>query len=590
MSCAPPIAPTVQTPKRLRGCLTGLSTTLALAVLLLGTTTISSAQVTFTNLLDFNNTDGANPYYVYLVQGTDGHLYGTAMGGGQYGVGTVYKVTTDGALTQLYSFCSQPACADGELPQAGLVMTGNGNFYGTTTCSNNCSSGYSGTIFEITPSGTYNVLHTFAGTDGSGPYTNMVLGSDGNLYGTTLEGGNLSLCSGSGSGCGTVFKITPSGKFTSLYSFTGASDGQNPIGKLFQTSNGSFLGTTIGAGAHGDGTVFEITPTGKLTTLYSFCALTSCTDGAAPYGGVIQTSNGTIYGTTAGGGNGTSSGTIFKLVGQKLTTLYDFCSQPGCSDGSTPYAGLIQASDGNFYGTTLSGGADNGGANNGGTVFEFTSAGKFNSLYAFCSQAQCADGVTPYGGGLLQGTNGTFYGTTFQGGDVNYSYGTIFSLSTGLGPFVSAVENSGKVGATITILGTSLTGSTSVTFNGTAATFSVNSTGTAITATVPSGASTGLVKVATPSGTLATIVSFKVVPKVKTFSPPNGPVGTVVTISGVSLTQTKSVTFGGVKATSFTVNSDTKVTATVPTGAKTGKIVITTPGGTASSPTTFTVT
>ena len=566
-------------------CLTGLATTLALGVLLLGTPTISSAQVTFTNLMDFNNTDGADPYYVYLVQGTDGQLYGTAGNGGGKGVGTAYKITTDGGLTQLYSFCVQTACADGELPYAGLVMAANGNFYGTTTCTNNCSAGYSGTIFEITPSGSYSVLHTFAGTDGSGPYTNMVLGSDGNLYGTTLYGGNLSLCEGLG--CGTVFKITPSGKFTSLYSFAGAADGGWPIGKLFQGSNGSFLGTTIGANGSA-GTVFQITPTGKLTTLYNFCALASCTDGDAPYGGVIQTSTGAIYGTTAGGGNGFSAGTIFKLVGKKLTTLYDFCSQPGCTDGSTPYAGLIQASDGNFYGTTLSGGADNGGANNAGTVFELTSGGTFNSLYAFCSQPGCADGIGPYGGGLLQATDGSFYGTTFQGGDVNYSYGTIFSISVGLGPFVQTTTSAGKVAAKVTILGTNLTGATAVSFNGTAATLNTVTSSEIIT-TVPSGATTGKITVTTPSRTLSTNVAFKVIPQITSFSPGSGSVGTQVTITGVSLTQTSKVTFGGVAA-SFTVNSDGQVTATVPTGAGTGKIVITTPGGTAASSTSFTVT
>ena len=143
------------------------------------TAALSSAQATFTNLFDFDETDGSGPQYVYLIQGTDGQLYGTAADGGGNGVGTAYKITTGGAFTQLYSFCSQTGCADGELPYAGLVMTGNGNFYGTTTCTNNCSSGPGGTIFEITSSGTYSVLHTFVGTDGSGPDSNMVLGTTG---------------------------------------------------------------------------------------------------------------------------------------------------------------------------------------------------------------------------------------------------------------------------------------------------------------------------------------------------------------------------------------------------------------------------
>ena len=257
--------------------------------------------------------------------------------------------------------------------------------------------------------------------------------------------------------------------------------------------------------------------------------------------------------------------------------------QPNCADGNYPYGGLIQASDGNLYGTT------NGGGPSAGSVFEFIPPGTLNTLYTFCSQLQCSDGAWPYGGGLLQATDGNFYGTTNQGGEQN-QYGTIFSISNGLAPFVQAVTGSGKVGTKITILGTNLKGATAVSFSGTAATFTVNFTGTAINATVPGGATTGKIQVTTPGGTLSTPVAFKVTPQVKSFTPSSGAVGTVVTITGVSLTQATKVTFGGVAATSFTVNSDTQVTATVPSGAKTGKIVITTPGGTASSSTNFTVT
>jgi uncharacterized repeat protein (TIGR03803 family) len=560
----------------------------AIAVFVLLAVAISSAQATFTNLFDFDGTDGEIPYYVSLVQGTDGQLYGTAANGGGKGLGTAYKITTAGTFTQLYSFCSQAGCADGGLPYAGLVMAANGNFYGTTTCDNGCTSApLDGTIFEITPSGTYSVLHTFVGTDGSGPYSNMVLGSDGNLYGTTLYGGNLSICEGLG--CGTVFKVTlpvkGTPKFTSLYSFQGGSDGYNPFGRLVQGSNGNYYGTTAYGGNYtftgsGGGTVFEITPTGKLTTLYSFCSLSGCPDGGGPYGGVVQTSNGTIYGTTAGGG-ANAYGTLFKLVGKKLTTLYNFCQLTNCADGNYPYGGLIQATDGNFYGTTGSGGPS------AGTVLMITPQGALTTLYSFCSQPGCADGSGPYGD-LLQATDGNFYGTTFQGG-VSGALGTIFSISNGLGPFVQSITSSGKVGAAVTILGMNLTGTTAVNFGAAPATFTVNSTGTAITTSVPAGATTGLINVVTPSGTLASNATFKVAPQIKTFTPSSGPVGTVVTITGVSLTQTTKVTFGGVKATSFTVNSDTQVSATVPSGAKTGKLVITTPGGTASSATNFTV-
>ncbi|HEV2397766.1 MAG TPA: choice-of-anchor tandem repeat GloVer-containing protein [Candidatus Sulfotelmatobacter sp.] len=554
-------------------------TILCVLALLSLATTVASAQATFTSLHAFNSIDGVEPYYEYLVQGTDGQLYGTTYLGD--GTGTVFKIATSGALSVLYTFCATAGCPDGDFPIGGLVMAPNGNFYGTTSqygldTVGACLPGIygCGTIFEITPSGTFTVLHTFTGPDGFSPYANMTLGTDGNLYGTTLFGGNQSACPG---GCGTVFKLTPAGKFTSLYSFQG-SDGENPIGKLFQASNGNFYGTTIVGGASGTGTVFEISSAGKLTTVYNFGAGTSP---GGPYAGIIQGSDGNFYGTTAGGGT-TSFGTVYKLVGKKLTTLYNFCSQPGCADGNYSYAGLIQATDGNFYGTTGSG------VNPGGTVFEITPSGVFTTLYTFCSQANCADGSDPYGG-LLQATDGNFYGTTLQGGEQN-QYGTVFKLSTGLGPFVQSVTTSGKVGAAVTILGTNLTGSTAVNFGAASASFTVNSTGSAITTTVPSGATTASITVTTPSGTLKSNATFKVIPKINSFSPSSGPVGTVVTITGVSLTQTTKVTFGGVKATSFTVNSDRQVTATVPSGAKTGKIVITTPGGTAKSPTTFTVT
>ncbi len=544
------------------------------------TAALSSAQATFTSLFEFNGTDGTNPQYVYLVQGTDGQIYGTASGGGNNTGGNVYKITTTGStFTPLWSFCSLTNCSDGASPYGGLVLAPNGNFYGTASewgldTEGACDTGIygCGTIFEITPAGVLTVLHTFTGSDGFEPYANLTLGSDGNLYGTTLYGGNISAIGCSGIGCGTVFKITQQGKFTSLYSFGNGTDGGDPIGRLFQGNNGNFYGTTVG------GTVFEITPAGKLTTLYSF---TGYSDGASPYGGVIQTANGTIYGTTAGGG-ANAYGTVYKLVGKKLTTLYNFCSLPNCADGNYPYGGLIQATDGNLYGTTGNGGPS------AGTVFKITPQGALTTLYTFCQQPECADGSGPYGD-LLQATDGNFYGTTIQGG-VSGALGTIFSVSTGLSPFVQSVSSSGKVGAAVTILGMNLTGSTAVNFGAAAATFKVNSTGTAITTSVPAGATTGLINVVTPSGTLASNATFKVVPQIKSFTPPSGPVGTVVTITGVSLTQATKVTFGGVAATSFTVNSDTQVTATVPTGAKTGKIVITTPGGTASSSTNFTVT
>ena len=235
------------------------------------------------------------------------------------------------------------------------------------------------------------------------------------------------------------------------------------------------------------------------TTLQSF----DLTHGADPYAGLVQATDGNLYGTTVGGG-AKNYGTVFRIAPSgTLATLYSFCSKSGCTDGGSPYSGLVQATDGNFYGTTL-----RGGARGVGTVFKITPSGTLTTLYSFCSKIGCTDGEYPEAA-LVQDTNGTFYGTTRTGGAHNY--GTVFSLSVGRGPFVETQPTSGKVGAAVKILGTNLTGATSVTFNGTAAVFKVVSS-SEITTTVPAGATTGKVKVVTPHGTLFSNVPFRVLP------------------------------------------------------------------------------
>ena len=347
---------------------------------------------------------------------------------------------------------------------------------------------------------------------------------------------------------------------------------------MVQGSNGNFYGTTNAGGANGfGGTVFEITPNGTLTTLHSFDG----TDGSAPAAALVQAANGNLYGTTSNGGAGTL-GTIFKMTpAGALTTLYSFCLQSGCPDGELPSGGMVQATDGNLYGTTYE-----GGINESGTVFKITPAGALTTLYLFCSLSNCADGQNSHGG-LIQDTNGNLYGTTQIGGADGA--GSVFSLSVGLAPFVETQPTAGRVGAVVKILGQGFTGTTGVSFNGKAATFKVWSK-TYLTATVPSGATTGFVTVLTPADTLKSNKQFHVTPQITSFNPPSAAVGSQVTITGVSLAQTTKVIFGGVKATTFTVNSDTQVTATVPTGALTGKITIATAGGTATSAATFTVT
>lgn len=543
-------------------------------VALLCATAISSPAQTFTSLLSFNGTNGANPHWVYLVQGIDGELYGTTFSGSGNG-GTVFKITTGGALTTLYKFCSQgEPCTDGAQPNSGLVLATNGNFYGTTmngganqsSCSDGC-----GTVYQITSGGKLTTLHSFDSADGAEPAVGLIQASNGVLYGTTSIGGTSNL--------GTIFDVEIGGSFTSLLSFDGV-NGDYPNARLVQ-SNGDLYGTAqeISSGA---GSVFETNYFGQIDTLHTFHG----TDGGGPTGALIQATDGNFYGTTQAGGPD-SGGTVFKITpAGVLTTLYNFCAQSGCLDGSTPTGGLIQATDGNLYGTTFAGGANQTSCNGGcGTIFKITTAGKLATLHSFCAQSQCTDGSQPQEG-LVQHTNGSLYGVTYYGGADGI--GTVFSLSVGLAPFVQTLPTAANVGAKVTILGTNLTGATKVSFGSLAATFTVVSS-TEITTTVPTGASTGNLTVVTPKGTLTSNVPFRVTPQITSFTPASGPVGTSVTITGVSLNQTTAVTFGGVAATEFSVKSNTEVTATVPTGAKSGTINITTPAGTAASTTNFTV-
>jgi uncharacterized repeat protein (TIGR03803 family) len=495
----------------------------AVFVLCAATAIALSAQ-TFTTLFSFDGTDGVYPT-AGLVQATNGDFYGTTYAGGANYGGTVFKTTPGGTPTTLYSFCSQgvyPSCTDGANPQAVLVQASNGDIYGTTSLGG-ANGPYYGTIFKITPSGTLTTLYSFCTqsdcTDGSEPFAGLVQATDGNFYGTTAYRGAHD--------GGTVFKITPSGTLTTLHSFCGqmvCPNGTSPQAGLVQATNGDFYGTTA-AGANpgpapgsGAGTVFKITPSGTLTTLYSFCAQSGCTDGDSPEAVLVQATNGDFYGTTAYGGANTclsngyniGCGTVFKITpGGTLTTLYSFCSKSGCTDGELPAAGLVQATNGDFYGTTYYDDEINcvpeGGC---GTVFKMTPSGTLTTLYSFCSQSACTDGSEPYAG-LVQATNGDFYGTATEGGANND--GTVFRLSVGLGPFVETQTTSGEVGAVVKILGNDLTGATSVSFNSTAAVFEVSAS-SLITTIVPAGASTGTVQVVTPSRTLSSNVPFRVLP------------------------------------------------------------------------------
>jgi uncharacterized repeat protein (TIGR03803 family) len=458
-----------------------LKITVLVFVFCAATAFASSANVTFNSLVSFDGTNGGAPRYITLVQGIDGNLYGTTAVDGANGHGTVFKITPAGTLTTIYSFCALTNCTDGTYPYAGLAQDSKGNFYGTTSAG---GANGDGTVFEITAAGALTTLHSFDSTDGATPYAGLLLASDGNFYGTTGSGG--------ANNEGTIFKITLTGALTTLHSFD-STDGSLPYGGLVEDSKGNFYGTTVTGGAYGHGTVFQMTSAGTLTTLHSF----NSADGQYPYAGLVQDSKGNFYGTTTEGGTATD-GTAFEITAAgTLTTIYNFCSQTNCPDGSTPEAGLVQGTDGNFYGTTTF-----GGPNGYGTAFALTLGGTLTTLHQF----DRTDGSAPVGG-LFQATNGTFYGTTYEGG--TNQDGTVFSLGVGLGSFVATVPASGKVGAAVIILGTNLKGSTKVTFNGRSAKFKVVSK-SEITTTVPKGAKTGTVEVKTPKGTLKSNVAFRV--------------------------------------------------------------------------------
>jgi uncharacterized repeat protein (TIGR03803 family) len=507
--------------------------TLSGALLLLSVATVLPCQAqNFTTLAIFEGGNGYEPD-APLVQGIDGNMYGTTRFGGyrykqtRQAYGVVFKISPAGNLGTAHAFCVQQnngVCTDGNSPYG--VLQPAGNFYIGTTYLGGDYDG--GTVFKLAPGNILTTLHSFSGrgTDGLNPLAGVVQATNGAFYGTTLDGGS--------GGGGTIFKINAQGSFTTLYTFpcngSDCPDGYLPLATLIQATDGNLYGTTSAGGSssvcyfqQGCGTVFKITLLGQFTRLYSFCHELSdqgaCADGASPEAALIQGADGNFYGTTGAGGtqscfsSSSGCGTIFRITPQgTLTTLYSFCAQKTgqgeCADGEGP-TGLIQATDGNFYGTAFSGGTGDEAA---GVIFQFTPAGALTVLYSFnCSQGDCGDGGGP--NGLLQATDGSFYGAAEGGGDLtcgNGGCGTVFRLSMGLGPFISTLPAAANIGAEVGILGTDLTGTTGVTFNSIPATFSAKLP-TLILTHVPAGATTGFVTVTTPSGTLTSNVPFHVI-------------------------------------------------------------------------------
>jgi uncharacterized repeat protein (TIGR03803 family) len=523
----------------------------------------ASAQI-FGVLFDADRTTGTNTQDFKFTQGPDGNLYLTAYQGGivngtcLFGCGQILAMTPGGSVTQIHAF---NIAAEGSAPRGGMTPGVDGNFYGVL--SGGGANGF-GSIFKMTLSGTVTILHAFASTEGNALYP-PIQATDGNFYGSTLNSGFN----------GVLYQITPTGKFKILHTFNrnAEGDGGSP---LVQGTDGK-LYTVAAEGALSGGTVLQFTTKGKVKVLHNFAF-----DRSEGYGifTPVQAADGNFYGVCNQGG-AQSSGTIWKISPKgSFKLLY---SLNGTTDGQYPGNRLSLGTDGKLYGSTQYQGV-NGGQGTGGTLFQVTNSGQYTVLFSFTG-GNSNTGNFP-NTVLAEDTDGIFYGVTAYAGGPD-SDGTFYFLDNALAPFALLQARSGNVGAQIGILGQGFTSSSVVKFGGTP-TSTVTTSPTFITASVPFGALTGAVTVTTGSTMLTSSFGFSVLPSITKFSPMSGSVGTSVSITGSGLLQTTLVTFGGVKAT-FTVNSDEQVTATVPAGAKTGPISITTKGGKATSKGKFTV-
>ena len=408
-------------PIHVSSCISGLrrrvkGAALAFAIMLVLATVLNgSAQAqTYSVLYSFTGSpDGANPY-AGLLRDTQGNLYGTTELGGASGAGTVFKVDTTGRETVLYSFTG--IGGDGAAPRAGLVQDAQGNLYGTTAVGGDlvCNASHGcGTVFKVDTTGKETVLYSFTWTGKDGAYPNGTLAQDaqGNLYGTTYQGGKYVYF-------GMVFKLDATGKEKVLHSFSGNAAGANPFAGVVLDSQGNLYGTTE-FGGHGGGTVYQVNSAGNRTVLHKFRWL----DGADSSASLVLDAQGNLYGTTDDGG-AYGYGTVFKLdTAGKETVLYSFTGTGG--DGANPYASVVRDAQGNLYGTTLGGGASGN-----GTVFKVDTAGNETVLHSFGGFA--GDGELPLGS-LVLDDQGNLYGTTYQGGDpacnAPYGCGTVFKLT-----------------------------------------------------------------------------------------------------------------------------------------------------------------
>jgi uncharacterized repeat protein (TIGR03803 family) len=531
----------------------------AIALLLLASTVSAQTPVgVFEYPGTSNNTTGLS-ITSSSAQGPDGNIYMTDQLNGQFGLGSVFNISPSGDFITVYSFCAEggDCVTTGALPFGGVTLGSNGDFYGTVQ--NGGTDGF-GQVFQLTAKGVRTPIYNFTGAnpgDGGPSEYPVFLATDGDLWGVQNNA------------CGGIFKLTLKGKISN-YQFD-CSNGSNP-NLPTEGSDGNFYGTTTRGGdaaCNGCGVVYKVTTAGKISVLHTF--QNTSTDGAFPQGVLVEGPDGNYWGVSQ-----QPYGVIFKISPSgTFTEVHAFAGPP--NDGDFPVAGLTLGSDNNFYGTTNSGGSGNAGA-----IFRVTPGGNYSVLYSFIASA-ASPGFGPCTA-LIQHTNGKFYGNTC-GNSLGGSF--FYSLDAGLSPFIRTGAQSGKVGAKVTFLGQDFTGATEVEFAEASATFKVVSD-TELTATVPANAVTGVVSVVTSKGKLTASSNFKVLPTIKSISPTSGPTGTLVAVTGSGLTGVTRVTVDG-KTASFTQVSSTEITVTVPSTAKTGKIVMTTVGGTASSA-SFTVT
>ena len=357
----------------------------------------------------FNNqNDGANPQ-AGLIQATSGIMYGTTTGGGSNFEGTIFQVTPGHVVTPIYSFTG--TTTDGGTPLAPVMQASDGNLYGTTSTGG--ASSFYGTVFRISTNRVFQLLYSFTGNnDGGNPQAGLVQANDGLLYGTTYNGGSNSL--------GTVFRISTNGAFKSFYSFASSADGSSPL-NLVKGADNNLYGVTFSGGSTGSGTIFRVKTNATVATLYSFLG---GTDGAYPEG-LTAGAGGNFYGTTYQAGSNNLGGVFKYNTNGSISSFYSFT---GGTDGANPRASLMQTGNGTLYGTvyfdgdTFAGGT----GTNHGAIFQITSNGLFSNLYSFSGTN---DGADPYGG-LLLASDGTFYGVTQYGGKPGFGTVDNFQLFT----------------------------------------------------------------------------------------------------------------------------------------------------------------